>query len=364
MHKFTTLLNFLLLCLSFNCCKQNKTEIIEFELERNSEITTFFKINEKQLKHITLKSENIQGLFTEIAIKDSFLICGNLRSQKLVNLYSLKSKKRLNQILIRGTESNQGLSVAGLSKESISSPNIWVYDITLKKLINVDIFKAIKDTNYIAEYEFNLTDKLKNVIAPQILNDGSFLATTYTLDDNRYFYSDFKKITKKIGKLPKVENGKKMENMPNAFFPNAASIFKAIAIKNPIQNTVAVFYNKTDRVEFYTNDKLSKIVNCVESFGPKMEVTKLERGYALQDNEKTRYAYLSITYTKDYIYCLYSGSKNNEACSNKILVFNWNGNFINELVLDKKVCKIAIDDKGKILYCYAEEDNKIYSTTL
>ncbi|MGC4128072.1 MAG: BF3164 family lipoprotein [Bergeyella sp.] len=167
---------------------------------------------------------------------------------------------------------------------------------------------------------------------------------------------------KKIGKLPKVANDEKLENITNTKFPRKAYIFKAISVKNPTENNkVAVFYNKTDRIEFYYNDKLTKIVSQ-ENFNPKMQVTKLEKGFVVEDSDKTKYAYLSVIYAKNYIYALYSGS--NETSSNSILVFDWNGNFIKELFLNRKVCKIFMDSKNNILYCYEDKEKGIFSANL
>lgn len=68
---------------------------------------------------------------------------------------------------------------------------------------------------------------------------------------------------------------------PNTKFPNKAFIFKAISIKHPTENKVAVFYNRADRTEFYLNDKLMKILHSQESFSPIMKVTKLEKGFSI-----------------------------------------------------------------------------------
>jgi hypothetical protein len=188
------------------------------------------------------------------------------------------------------------------------------------------------------------------------------LATTYALEVCRYFYTDTKQIIRKIGKFPEVINEEKLENSPDSKIPNKAYIFKAFSIKNPTENKVAVFYNKADRAEFYANDKLTKIAETKEKFYPEMEITKLEKGFSVQDYDKTKYAYLSVTHDENYIYTLYSGSA--KTCSNRVFVFDWSGNFIEEIALNREVCKIYINPKTKILYCYEDKENGIFSANL
>lgn len=353
---------FLIILLSSIGCRQKKNKYVEFTIQENSNYSSTFTSKENDIKRIELKSESIYGSFTNIAVVDSFLICGNLRSPKLISLYSLNGDTLITEILKRGTALHEGLSVAGLYIQN--NMFFQVYDITLGKLFKIDIYQAIKDTAYVPEKEANLTGYLKNLISPEIITDSLILATTYALDDNRYIYTDTKKVLKKVGNLPKITNGDLLIDPPATKFPNRAYIFKAIGIKHPVQNKAAVFYNKADRAEFYSNDTLVNIVIGQEKFGPKMQVTKLKEGYAVDEYEKSQFAYLSIAYTDEFIYCLYAGNRSGETCANRIIVFDWNGKFINELSLDRAVCKICIDPKRKILYCYENKENGIFSADL
>jgi hypothetical protein len=123
-------------------CKDDK--YIEFKIKENSTTTT---INpQKNVKQITLKSENIHGVFTEIIATDSLLICGNLQSEKLLNIYSLKTKKLLKELIQRGTSADEGLSAANLSLQNNSF--LWVYDITFGKIFKINLNKVINEQNY------------------------------------------------------------------------------------------------------------------------------------------------------------------------------------------------------------------------
>lgn len=345
-------------------CRTTGAKNIEFSILDSSTNITTLSGKDIKVKRIALKPENIYGSFTNILSADSFLICSNLRSTKLISIYSLKGDSLVTEVIQRGTASHEGLSVAGLSKDhSGSASHLCIYDITLGKLLKINTLKAIMDTGYTPENETTLSKDLKNMVSPETINDSLIIATTYTWDDNRYIYAT-NRIVKKVGKLPTVENRQFLIDAPNTKFPNKAYIFKAISIKHPVENKIAIFYCKTDRVEFYSNDSLTKTIMGPDKFGPKMQVTKLQSGFSIEDFDQTKYAYTSITYTQDDIYSLYSGTEKDDACSKRIFVFGWDGTFKEEILLDRTVCKISINPKTKTLYCYENLVNRIFSASL
>ena len=355
---FNLLITFLTLSIFTISCKKNNLKAFEFKIKNDINKDEKFKIKTGDVELMSLKSEKIFGLFTEIAVVDSLLICGNLRSPKLVNVYSLNSGNLLNELIGRGESESEGLSVSSI----YTNKNfIWIYDITLSRFFKIN--PSIKKGDSLATSKIGLSKILKNSFSPSVINDSLFFATTYSMDNYRYLYASPKKILKQVGKLPEVENTEYLTDIPKTKFPNKAYIFKAKSIKHPSENKIAILYNKADRIELYSNDKLIKIVQNKDSFNTIMQVTKnAEGGYSVEDSEKTKYAYLSTSSTEKYIYALYSGS--NDTSSNRVLVFDWNGQFIKELSLDRKVCKIFVNPKNNILYCYEIEANGIYSTQL
>lgn len=362
MSKIISFITIIILIIS---CNENYPKNIEFKIDNSKSEIFEFNISEVNIQNLKLKSENISGIFTEITVQDSLLICGNLYDPKLISIYSLKDSKALKTIIKRGTSTNEGLSASNFSfQNNTTNSSLWVYDITLGKLFKTDLSKMIKDSIFIAEKEMFLKGSLKNMVSPKILNDNSILATTYSLDDCRYFYSDGSKILKKVGKLPDVVNNKELKNISSCKIPNKANIFKAFSIKSPTEDKIAVFYNKADRAEFYANDKLFKIWNSTNSFNPKVEVLKLKDGYVVQDTDDTQYAYLSVTSDNNYIYALYAGNESSKTSSNTILIFDWSGDSVKKISLDRKVCKITLEPTKRILYCYDDITKTIFSTKL
>lgn len=361
------LISVVILYIATISCNENYPKNIEFRIDDSRSKIFEFNIAQISTQTNILKSENISGIFTEIAIQDSLLICGNLYDPKLVSIYSLKEGSVLKSIINRGTSTNEGLSASNFSfQNKTGNSSFWIYDITLGKIFKTNLSKEtkVKDSIFTSEKEMLLKGSLKNMIAPKIINDSLILATTYSLDDCRYFYSDGLKILKKVGKLPNVVNDKELKNISNSKIPNKANIFKAFIVRSLTENKIAVFYNKADRVEFYDNNKLFKIWSSTNGFNPTVEVSKLKDGYIVQDTDDTKYAYLSITSDKNYIYALYAGNENLKTTSNTILVFDWSGKIIKKILLDRKVCKITLEPIKRFLYCYDDLTKNIFSTKL
>lgn len=339
-------------------CNQDNIKIVTFQIKKEENNYVSLKINPKNIKFVFLKPEKIRGSFTEIAIMDSLLICGNLRSNKLLNIYSLNNGKLKQELIDRGESQKEGLSASNIFGQNNL---LWIYDITLSNVFKMEFKSGEVDSNFIKK--MNLSKDLKNIYSPVFINNNLILATTYSMDNFRYLYASSQNIIKKVGQLPEVENSQFLSDILKTKFPNKAYIFKANVVKSPTENKIAVFYNKADRIEFYSNDKLLKIIQSQDGFSPIMQVTKVEEGgFYVEECDKTIYAHLSTSYTEKYIYSLYSG--NNETTSNKILVFDWEGHFIKELSLDRKVSKIFVDGKRNFLYCYEIQGNGIYSVNL
>jgi hypothetical protein len=359
----TRVLKYLIILLLFSC-QLGSSHNIEFEVLTNTKVRKSNINKNLSTNVVILKRENIFGVFTNILSKDTFLICGNLRSNKLISIYSLKSKKLITEIINRGVTLNEGLSVSSISNDPSLSNVIWVYDITLGKIFKVDINRAIRNSSYIPEKEIILDGKRKNIISPSLINDSTFIATTYSLDNYRYLYITNQSILKGIGQLPEITNKKYLIDPLNTKFPNKAFLLKAFLVKHDVANKIGIFYNKTDRAEFYLNDKLKYIYQEKDNYPIAMRVNKLTNGYSIEDSNKTRYTYLSVTSSDKLIFCLYDSAKYNEATSNSIIVFDWDGNLLYRIKLNRPVCKIAVNSENNRVYCYEKFENSIYSFDL
>jgi hypothetical protein len=344
-------------------CDSKKQKSIEFQVKYTGTNFEVLSIDKLKMKNLTTTPENIYGDFSCFTTLDSFLICGNSQSESLISIFSLNRDSLVKEIIVRGSDKKQGLSAANITVPPNEKNKIWIYDITLAKLFKVDINKTITDPKYTCDSEIVLSPELKNMVSPQIINDSLIISTTYSNDNFRYFYAN-KKIVREIGKLPEVLNSEYLADEKDSKFPNNAYIFKSFLIKHPTEDKIAVFYNKTDRAEFYSNDSLKKVTKGPDNFDPRMLVLKSKSKYSVEDFEQTKYAFISIAYSDNKIYSLYCGTNDESVSSNKVFVFDWQGNFLTQLILDRKVSKISIDIKKNTLYFYNHIDKGIYSSKL
>lgn len=348
-----------LLCFILGC-RQKNSQFEEF-VPLFDNFTSVKRISDSITNlELILATTNISGSFTSFVVADSVLYCGNLRSSKLINAYDLKTGSLIAELIDRGTDSTQGLSVENLF---LGNGTLWVHDITASKLFKLDISKR-QNINIGAQTIILLDGPAKNMISPTIIDDNTFVSTTFTHKDCRYIYATADNVFRKAGVMPKIKNLKRIKDTPNAKIPNIAFAFKAKLAKHPSDEKIAVFYAKTGIVEFYSEDSIRETVTGPNDFGPKMHIEKLDDGYSINDDNKTIYAYTSISSSKEGIYSLYAGHTKDENYSKRIFFFDWNGNLKEIFQLDRPVVSIFFDSENKTMYCYSEADNIIYSAKL
>lgn len=77
---------------------------------------------------------------------------------------------------------------------------------------------------------------------------------------------------------------------------------------------------------------------------------------ATLDNSNV-WGYLSITSSNSYLYLLYSGKRTDDEYqkSDKVLVYNWNGDLVKRLKLDQEVSNVAVDENDNYLIGYLDD---------
>src|SRR5690606_5962460 len=271
MYRFAVILFPLMLLLAIWGCTDRSYNAVTFFVQPDQSIPAEDISGGNIVEQIKLTSTGISGSFTSFVVSDSVLYCGNLRAPKLLSVYNLKTGKLLNDLIERGPDSTQGLSVESLY---LKKGKLWVHDITGSKLFTI--------------------------------KEERLVATTFTHQDCRYIYASLDNTVRKAGSLPEVKNPKKLKDPPDTKVPNITYAFKAKLAKHPSNGKTALFYSKTDRAEFYSGDSIRKVITGPDGFGPRMRVEKLRGGYSVNDDEKIQYAYISISPSEEGVYCLYA----------------------------------------------------------
>jgi hypothetical protein len=294
---------------------------------------------------------------------DTFLIGTDLRGDTMVHIMGLKSKRKFASLVTRGRGTDDCLSIANIIETSDKNV-FWIYDVTLGKFQKINIQKAVQNSDYTPEKKFSLTDEIKGTVSPCWVNDSSFTACSYMLDDCRYFnFNDHSKILSKTGTLPQATDWSKQS--PETKLSLISVLYSAALKKHRSKDIYVVSYKNTDRMEIYKEGKLAHIIKGPDFFEPNFDYEDKGNGiFSPRKNSETKYSHVRVYPTEKYIYSVYSGTK--KTCSDKILVFDWNGNPIKVLTSNIKLCTIAIGEQGDraILYTLDDASGELVSAVL
>ena len=136
---------------------------------------------------------------------------------------------------------------------------------------------------------------------------------------------------------------------------------------NSKENRVAICTNYAGIIQIYDCTKSDAILIKEHSL---FLANYEENAGQFAPTPKTRWGYLSLDSNDNYIFALYSGlhQAGNYAeagavlRSNRIHVFDWNGNPVCQLLLDRKVKMICVDNFS--LYGYDENNEDIVIANL
>ncbi len=321
--------------------EKNITEIISF---------SSFKRTDK----VMLSQTGQNGFFSNMAIVDTFLVCTDYRSPLTLQVFGIPSHQPLGKLITRGDQRGQCLGIANILPAQ--EQNIfWVYDITLGKFLKIDLKKALQNPEYTGEEEIILTDSTKRAKSPCLVNDSLFAAGSYSRDDCRFVsFNKRSDILKKTGTLPRRHPDWPEEN-EHGKFSILASVYASNLVKHPLRDLFVAAYNKTDRLEFYDQGVLKKIIKGPDVFEPLVSFTNEGGEIMATETDNTRFSYTSICTGPNYIYTLYSGKNKYNTCSQKILVYDWNGQPVKIIEFDKPICYFTVKETREETIIYTLE---------
>ena len=275
--------------------------------------------------------------------------------------YSLKDNKLSKGYLAYGRGPNE---VIGPFGSMIKDNKLWMYDITLKKLMSTELNKALDNS----DVKFN-SFPIKNFhyqIAPLdtlrylSVGDRSSLSKIQLID----MISE--KTIKEYGKFTLIDD---------APIDAVKDGYQSLITPKPFGDKVVLPYRYEDIIEIYDLKADTSIAvqgpdQIVLDFKP----TKIREGESVYMVEKeTRRTYGRATVTDEYIYLPYSGHRRGDRSEeerfkwnyqNVIHVFDWGGNPIKKLVLDCYVSSITVSKDNKTLYSFNPETGYLMKVDL
>lgn len=140
--------------------------------------------------------------------------------------------------------------------------------------------------------------------------------------------------------------------------------FQSNVCANSSKSRVAVAMRYGGVVQFYdinpTTKQISEINSGISTFYPSFKTQEVNGTPNFSPNETTQWGYINICSTEKYVYALYSGRTQVRGepfyCGNTIHVFDWDGNPIQEIKLDKDVQYIS-SSNNKIYALFEDKEN-------
>lgn len=288
-----------------------------------------------------------------IHVMDSLLIIANKNNncQYFFYKYSLIDNNLSEGFLRKGRGPNEAI---GVSTTGIFKGQLWAYDITMRKLQISDIKNLDGSTKPIPFKDYAVGDSYFKVTLGDNLNVyGKSLFNKVNCKVETVNLMDGEKINE-LGEFYKVPNNVDIRTIKDAYAGE-------IVIK-PTGDKIAVAYNFSDCIEIYNlNTGEQKVVQGPEVFDVSFIEKRRKDHYYMGKTKESKSAFVNATVTDNYIYLIYSGNtrtnRSEEARykwsnGNYIFVFDWNGNPVKRITLDRHIQSLGVSKDDKTFYSF------------
>jgi hypothetical protein len=340
----------------FISCKEEKKKDVYF----NGEII----IVDCNVAPDTLYGEkvNINGLYTgKIWAYDTLIGFFLQLPDYIMNVFNVNTGKFLYSLGKRGMSAEEfnNIGCTGQFVYENSQQHVWIQKDDLKECVLLNLAKQ--------------GDTVKRKIDISVDTEFRHLDFTYILNDSLFLGNS---------------QGEKLFSGDGSFLPPAFHLYNArtkeliksykpynaliLPSCDPYQMTLVL--GSRDCIKPDDNSKLVMAMFSMDQINILDVVTGEIKGYRnknspgfdyLKDIDNLKRYYTDICVDDKYIYGLYLNGKNSQDRMGNILhVFDWDGNFIRKIVLDKMVLYLSMgfDPVNKYLYIDAlsEDDEEVY----
>ncbi|KQC02757.1 BF3164 family lipoprotein [Pedobacter sp. Hv1] len=321
-------------------CK-NKDKIVLHE-----NITSFSKFPKEINVSFKELYEYNKGTPKSMHSLDSTLIIFNV-SHKIESFfynYSLKTGQLSEGYLKKGRGPNEAI---GGFCSGLSGNNLWAYDLTLKKIFITDKTKAITNNNPSFHVSPLKTD-FYNII---LLDSNRFLVNGK--EDSKFKIQEIDasgEVITEFGEFKHIP-----ADMPLGALKDACHSFFFL---KPSGGKVAMSYLHTDVLEIYDMEKpfKSKAVQGPVGFDLDFKIGKRGKYNYMEKTDETKKAFIAGAVTDKYIYLAYSGishtKKTDWSYAKFVYVYDWDGNPVKKLNLDRRISGLTVSQDDKTMYSY------------
>ena len=321
---------------------------------------TFKKFpKEINLSHEEIRIPPVSSFVVEMILTDNYLIALDLKADTFFHVYKVPSFNYLGGFIPKGK---------GPGKEILINP---YFKNIMGNKFQYQTMNEIK----IASFNNDCTEIriLEEIALPAELAD---IDHVFMLNDQLYGLKTIGKSKKEfVGYNPKnksiFEYGPSFphlnEKVPDQRYP----IFAKVIVVKPDKSLFASVYDKFPILRIYKSKdgSLKKEVRLENN--QRFPFGLIRNNPSEADIDSLMQNYRKIKATDRYIYALYIGKKMDnditemDDFSNEIHVWDWEGNPIMKITLDKKIFSFCISPDDKYLICSSINDlNKMYKYTI
>lgn len=272
-------------------------------------------------------------------IGQQLLVTDRLMSKHLA-LIDLHTGSVLARAGSHGQGPNEFRDPGAFIVESVSPPRAWVYDFQNRRLslLSADTRRGLMieesrpfNAGVSIEQPFRIGD---TYIANGLFPDYTLLVVDSTGNPMRRIVAD--------------------QPFPARTMPHAIGrrlLNRSYLTAHPDGQRLALAYQWASRIDFFTTD--GRHLGSVQ--GPRTTAAK----YRISSDDRFLWdpqgqmAYTGIQATDRYVYAMFCGCReadDRDQRSQRVHVFRWNGDFVSEIQLDRRVTAFAVSPDDAVLY--------------
>lgn len=286
--------------------------------------------------------EYIGGVSEIIHIVDSTLVIYSSSSTKyFLQNYSLKTGQFSEGYANIGKGPGEAIGVISFG---LRGNKVWLYDITLKKVLVADVDKILSNESMNLFKEYDVENQYYMV---DFKDSSHFFSVGYD-------FSDFKIQEVDLNTGKEIEEYGKITDIPEDLsLSQYKSAYETFIAVKPTGDKIVLPYRYSDLIEIYDmeTDK-SLTIHGPDKFDVIYEIIGNQ---ATSKSGEARYTFISWNVTNNYIYLAYSGlveGEENYYLGNSIFVYDWEGNPVRKLLFDTLIYGFAVSDDDKKIYAY------------
>jgi hypothetical protein len=285
----------------------------------------------------------------EIKIKDDFLIVSESLGDPKIDLFDINSLKLLAKGGLTGKGPGEIMTAWNILFDN-KQDCFTIYDGQLSRILQYNIDSLLQNERYRPDNLIQLKGDALSCFNLERLSDSSYIGIGIFLNSRLLVVDNNGEAIFQGGEYPPKENANSLDGVH-------ALACQGTIIKHPKENLIAVATRFGECLDIFTiNEGRKEITLKKRLLNSSPKYTQKNSNLAFLP--ETIKGYIALTCDNKYIYAIYSGQKSDSKTSvygKTIHIFDWDGEPILEMLLDRYVSSIAV--KGKYLYALEDHEN-------